>query len=77
MNENKKRIIFGILLSLGIIIFILQFFIFQAPDGIFGFFICLISIEFIIISLIKLCQSSEQFRKSFARFLYLIFRIPF
>ena len=76
MAERKQKIIFGILLVLGLTIFILQIFIFQAPNGVIGFLICLLSVELIIVSLIKLSKLSKQFRKDFARFLDLLFRIP-
>ena len=45
MAERKQKIIFGILLVLGLTIFILQIFIFQAPNGVIGFLICLLSVE--------------------------------
>lgn len=76
MSEMKQKLIFGILLILGLTIFISQVFIFQAPDGVLGFLICVVSVELIIISLIKLCKLSKQFRKDFARFLDLLFRLP-
>lgn len=76
MTEKKQKIIFGILLVLGLTVFILQVFIFQSPDGVLGFIICLSSVEFIVVSLIKLCKLSKQFRKAFIRFLDLLFRIP-
>lgn len=59
---KKKIIIYSLLLSLGLLIFILQLFIFEAPDGILGFIICLTSIYLIIGSLIMLCKSSPSFK---------------
>ena len=56
MKERKQTIISSIFLIIGILTFILQIFVFEAPDGILGFTICLISIltiEFSIIQLYK------------------------
>lgn len=48
------------LLLVGFCSFVLQLFIFEAPDGIVGFLLCLISIYLIIGSVIKLCQLSTK-----------------
>ena len=59
---KKKIIIYSLLLSLGLLIFIFQLFVFEAPDGILGFIICLTSIYLIIGSLIMLCKTSPSFK---------------
>lgn len=62
MKKEMKKIIYGILLILGLLIFILQLFIFEAPDGVLGFIICLTSIYMIFGSIIGLCKVSEKFK---------------
>lgn len=58
----KKRI-YALTGGLGILIFILQIFVFQSPDGILGYFICLFSVLLTIISSIRLYQLSPRFRE--------------
>lgn len=62
MSKNKKIVFYIALLLLGFAIFILQVFIFQAPNGVFGFLLCLTSIYFILGSIIKLCKMSKLFK---------------
>lgn len=59
MKKQTKINICLLLLVLGITIFILQLFVFEAPDGVIGFLLCLTSIYLIIGSIIKLCQLSN------------------
>ncbi len=51
-------------LLIGLLSFILQVFIFEAPYGIIDFLLCLISIYLIIGSITKLCQLSTKIKNS-------------
>lgn len=64
-----------ILLVLGLTSFILQVFVFEAPDGIVGFLLCLISIYLIIGSIVKLCQLSAKIKNTIFDALDLLFFI--
>lgn len=75
MNKQKKINLCITLLIIGLTSFILQVFVFEAPDGIFGFLLCLISIYLIIGSIIKLCQLSTKIKNSIFEFLDLLFFI--
>ncbi len=55
MKKQTKINLCIILLLIGLLSFILQVFIFEAPDGAIGFLLCLISVYLIIGSIIKLC----------------------
>lgn len=48
---------------LGIVLFILQIFVFASPDGFIGYLVCLFSTLLTIISFIKLYQVSKKFRE--------------
>lgn len=63
------------LLILGLTIFILQLFVFSAPDGILGFLLCLFSIYLIIGSIIKLCKLSPNIKNMIINIIDLIFFI--
>lgn len=75
MKKEKQIIICIILLILGLLSFILQLFVFEAPDGTFGFIICLISIYLIIGSILKLCKLSKVFKNNLLDLLDLLFFI--
>lgn len=75
MKERKQTIISSIFLIIGILTFILQLFVFEAPDGILGFIICLISILIIEFSIIKLYKTNKRFKESFTRLLDMLFNI--
>lgn len=47
----------------GIVLFSLQVFVFESPDGFFGYLVCLFSVLLTIISFIKLFQVSKTFRE--------------
>lgn len=65
MTKKGKLILYGIVLLLGLLSFILQVFVYQKPDGVLGLVICIISVEMIIVGIIKLCKLSEKFKNSF------------
>lgn len=73
---RRKIIIYSILLILGLLIFISEIFIFQKPDGILGYGICIISIYFILGSLIKLCKLSKKFSNTLLALLDILFWLP-
>lgn len=64
MKRQTKIDLCMILLLIGLLSFILQVFVFEAPDGIIGFLLCLIIIYLIIGSIIKLCQLSTKIKNS-------------
>lgn len=76
MKKKNKLILYAVLLFLGLAAFILEIFVFQKPDGILGFLICIVSIYLIIGSIIRLCVLSEKFRYGFLEFLDGIFWLP-
>lgn len=76
MKKRNKQILYTALLVLGLLIFILEIFIFQKPDGVLGFIICLMSIYLIIASVIKLCKLSEMFTNNLFSLLDLLFWLP-
>ncbi len=75
MKKQTKINLCIMLLLIGLLSFILQVFIFEAPDGIIGFLLCLISIYLIIGSIIKLCQLSTKIKNSIFDILDLLFFI--
>lgn len=75
MKKQTKINICIMLLSLGILSFVLQLFVFEAPDGFWGFLLCLTSIYLIIGSVIKLCKLSANIKNSILDILDLLFFI--
>ncbi len=75
MKKQTKINICIFLFILGISIFILQLFVFEAPDGFFGFLLCLTSIYLMIGSIIKLCKLSKNIKNSVLDILDLLFFI--
>ncbi len=75
MKKQTKINLCIMLLLIGLLSFILQVFIFEAPDGIIGFLLCLISIYLIIGSIIKLCHLSTKIKNSIFDILDLLFFI--
>ena len=75
MKKQTKINLCIILLIVGLLTFILQVFVFESPDGIMGFLLCLISIYLIIGSIIKLCQLSQKIKSSIFDILDLLFFI--
>ncbi len=75
MKKQIKINLCILLLIIGLVTFTLQVFVFEAPDGILGFLLCLISIYLIIGSIIKLCQLSKKIKNSIFDLLDLLFFI--
>lgn len=75
-KSKKKGILYGILLIIGLLAFILELFVFQKPDGILGFLICIVSIYLILGSIIKLCILSRKFENALINFLDAIMWLP-
>ena len=65
MSNTKKLWIYGSILVIGLLVFILEIFVFQKPNGIPGLLICLTSLAMIFGSIIKLCKLSQKFQDSF------------
>ena len=76
MSRNKKLILYGAMLLVGLLVFILEIFVFQKPDGIIGLIICIASILMILGSSIKLCIMSPKFENSFLTALDIFFWLP-
>lgn len=72
-NYKKKIILYSSFLILGLLIFILQLFIFEAPDGVVGFLLCLGSIYLMMGGFIKLCKLSKKFRSTVLEVVDLLF----
>ena len=75
MKKQTKIILCILLLVIGLLSFTLQLFVFEAPDGIVGFLLCLISIYLIVGSIIKLCQLSAKIKNLIFDILDLLFFI--
>lgn len=76
MDKMKKIVLYGTLLAVGLLTFILEIFVFQKPDGVLGLLICLTSIYLTIGSIIKLCRLSEKFKDAFFVSLDLLMFLP-
>ena len=76
MSREKKLMLYGGMLVIGLLVFILEIFVFQKPDGIPGLVICIASILMILGSVIKLCKMSPKFENSFLAVLDLFFWLP-
>ena len=76
MRKGKKRLLLGAVLFAGLLIFILEVFVFQKPDGILGMIICIVSILMIFSSIVKLCLFSPKFEESFLTALDILFWLP-
>ncbi len=68
---NKKTVLYAILLLVGFITFILQVFIFEAPDGNLGFVICMASVVMIVVSVIRMAQLNKKIREFMKEFINL------
>lgn len=76
MKKKNKIILYSLLLILGLIMFVLEVFIFQKPDGIIGLLICIVSIYLIIGSILRLCKLSKIFSGTLINLLDLLFWLP-
>ena len=76
MTKRKKMVLYGALLVVGILVFVLEIFVFQKPDGILGLAICIASILTVLGSLAKLCKMSPKFEDSFLAALDILFWLP-
>lgn len=75
MKRENQIVLCTILLIMGLLGFTLQIFVFESPDGILGFILCLINIYLIIGSIIKLCKLSKKFKSTLLDTLDLLFFI--
>ena len=76
MKKKNKITLYTILLILGLLVFVGEVFIFQKPDGIAGFIICIVSIYIVLGSIIKLCKLSKKFSNTLTNFIDLLFWLP-
>lgn len=76
MSRNKKLMLYATILLVGLLVLILEIFVFQKPDGILGLIICIVSILIILGSTIKLCILSPKFENSFLTALDIFFWLP-
>ena len=76
MNKRNKLLLYGELLLIGLTTFILEVFVFQKPDGILGFLICLVSVLLTFGSIVKLCRLSPKFEDGFLNTLDILFWLP-
>jgi len=77
MSKTKKIIIYGLMAFLGVLIFTLEVFVFQKPDGVIGLLIAISTSLSAIFGIIGLCTLSAKFRNAFVNFLDIIGWIPF
>lgn len=78
LDEKKTKIyLYMTLLIIAISSFILQIFVFEAPDSIIGFGLCLINIYLIFGSIIKLCKLNTKIKYSIFSILDLLFSTDF
>lgn len=76
MSKKRKLILYGIILFVGLLSFILQIFVYQKPNGVLGFVICTISVLMILVSILKLCILSPKFQNSFLAALDVLTWLP-
>lgn len=62
MSKKTKIILYGILLSICLTVFILQIFIFESPDGNLGLLLCMTCTGCITYSTVRLYQLSKSFQ---------------
>ncbi len=73
---KNKIWLYGVLFLISLTSFVLQIFVFQKPNGVIGFLLCMLSIYLILASIIKMCRTSERFKNAFFDFLEIIFWLP-
>lgn len=76
MTRQKKLLVYGAILVIGLLIFVLELFVFQKPDGVLGLVICIISMLMIFVSVVKLCRMSPKFENSFLAALDILSWLP-
>ena len=77
MSKAKKIIIYGLMAFLGVLIFTLEVFVFQKPDGVIGLLIAILTSFSAVFGIIGLCTISAKFRQAFLNFLDIIGWLPF
>lgn len=75
MKKQPQIILSTVLLAAGLLTVGLQLFVFEAPDGIFGFMLFSLGLCLISVSAIKLCKLSESVKNSVFGVLDLLFCI--
>ena len=75
MKKQMKINLCIIGLIVGITIFVLQLFVFESPNGILGFLLCLTSIYLIIGSLVGMCKLDSSIKNRVLAILDMLFFI--
>lgn len=75
MSKKQQMVAHALLLMIGLSGFILQVFVWEAPDGTFGLVLCLSEVALIIGSVIRLCQLSKTVQHAFLDLLDALFCI--
>lgn len=76
MDRSKKLLLYTAMLLVGLVVFVLEIFVFQKPDGVLGLIICITSIFMILGSIVKLCRLSPKFEDGFLKALDIFFWLP-
>lgn len=76
MDTKKKKLICVFAAIIGLAVLILELFVFQAPDGVLGFIICISGIYLMIGGVIGYCKYSGNSFETLADFLDILFWLP-
>lgn len=76
MNKNQQLILYIFLGLVGLIMFILQIFVFAYPNGIIGYFLCLLSVLLVFGSIVKICKISKKSKSYILSILDILFWLP-
>lgn len=76
MSRKKKLMLYGAMLAVSLLVFVLTVFVFQKPDGAAGLVICIACVLTILGSLVKLCRLSPRFENNFLALLDLFSWLP-
>lgn len=76
MDVKKKKLICVLAAIIGLAVLILELFVFQAPDGVLGFIICMSGIYLLTGGIIGFCKYSGNFFETLAGFLDILFWLP-
>ena len=76
MTKTKKLMLYGAIFVSGLLGFILQMFVFSAPNGPLGLLLCLLEIFAIFGGAVKLSLLCERMKCSFLSALDILFWLP-
>lgn len=75
MKKFNSKTVYGLLLVISLLGFILHIFMFEKPDGNIGMILCMIETGLVTGSVVRLCQLSKEFRDGFKKFIETVFRL--